>query len=134
MVQQTQMETQRPIKVERSDRIGLIRIWRALGWSLAGVAAAYKAEAAFRQEVALTAILIPIAIVLPVSGPGTALMVAVVLLVLIVELLNSAIESAVDRISVEHHPLAKQAKDIGSAAVFIALVNVVVVWLLVLFG
>ena len=61
-------------------------------------------------------------------------MIAVVLLVLIVELLNSAIESAVDRISAEHHPLAKQAKDIGSAAVFISLINVVVVWLLVLFG
>jgi len=71
---------------------------------------------------------------LPASGLGKALMVASVLLVLIVELLNSAVEATVDRVSLEHHRLAKRAKDIGSAAVMMSLANVIVVWLLVLFG
>jgi diacylglycerol kinase (ATP) len=71
---------------------------------------------------------------MPATGTGKALMIASVLVVLIVELLNSAIEAAVDRISLEHHPLAKRAKDIGSAAVMLALLNVPVVWGLVLFG
>ena len=78
--------------------------------------------------------LIPIALLLPASGGGKALMVASVLLVLVVELLNSAVEAAVDRISLENHVLAKRAKDIGSAAVMLALIDVPVVWLLVLFG
>jgi len=71
---------------------------------------------------------------LPVEGSGKAMMIASILLVLVVELLNSAVEATVDRISLEHHQLAKRAKDIGSAAVFVSLVNVVVVWALVLFG
>jgi diacylglycerol kinase (ATP) len=71
---------------------------------------------------------------MPATGTGKALMIASVLVVLIVELLNSAIEAAVDRISLEHHELARRAKDIGSAAVMLALVNVPVVWGLVLFG
>ena len=82
----------------------------------------------------LAAILIPVALFLPASGVGKALMVASVLLVLLVELLNSAVEATVDRISLENHQLAKRAKDIGSAAVLVSLVNVVVVWGLVLFG
>jgi len=115
-------------------KTGLLRIWNALLYSLAGLAAAYRHEDAFRQEVLLAAILIPVAFFLPASGVGRALMVGAVLLVLIVELLNSAIEAVVDRISVEAHPIAKRAKDIGSAAVFLALVNVPVVWALVLLG
>ncbi|MBI4205966.1 MAG: diacylglycerol kinase [Betaproteobacteria bacterium] len=115
-------------------KTGLSRIWRALFYSLEGLAAAFRHEDAFRQEVLLAAILIPVAMVLPVTGAGKALMVASVLLVLIVELLNSAIESAVDRISLENHRLAKRAKDMGSAAVLLALLNVPVVWLLVLLG
>ena len=71
---------------------------------------------------------------MPASGVGKALMICSVLLVILVELINSAVEAAVDRISLEHHHLAKRAKDIGSAAVFVALVNAVVVWLLVLFA
>jgi diacylglycerol kinase (ATP) len=78
--------------------------------------------------------LIPVALLLDVSGVGKAMMVASVLMVLVVELLNSAIEAAVDRISLDRHRLAKRAKDIGSAAVFLSLINVVCVWLLVLFG
>ena len=103
-------------------------------YSLDGLAAAFRHEDAFRQEVFLAALLIPAAFFLPASGTGKALMIGAVLLVLIVELLNSAVEAAVDRISLENHLLAKRAKDIGSAAVFIALVNVPVVWLLVLLG
>jgi len=115
-------------------KTGLLRIWNALFYSLAGLAAAFRHEDAFRQEVLLAVILVPAAFFMPASGTGKALMIASVLLVLIVELLNSAVEAAVDRISLENHLLAKRAKDIGSAAVFLSLVNVPAVWLLVLFG
>ena len=115
-------------------RTGLKRIWNALFYSLDGLAAAFRHEDAFRQEVLLAVFLVPAAFFMPASGTGKALMIASVLLVLIVELLNSAVEAAVDRISLDNHQLAKRAKDIGSAAVFVALVNVPVVWLLVLFG
>ena len=98
------------------------------------LAAAYRNEDAFRQEAWLAVVLIPLALFLPVGGVGKALMIASVLLVIIVELINSALEATVDRISLDHHHLAKRAKDIGSAAVFIALVNVVAVWGLVLFA
>jgi diacylglycerol kinase (ATP) len=113
---------------------GLTRIWNALAYSLAGLAAAFRHEAAFRLEVLLAVILIPLALLLPVSGPGKALLIAAVLLTLIVELVNAAVEAVVDRISLENHPLAKRAKDIGSAAVFVSLINAATVWLLVLFG
>jgi len=115
-------------------KTGLRRIWNALRYTLDGLSAAFRREDAFRQEVLLAAVLVPVALWLPASGLGKALMVAAVLLVLIVELLNSAIEAAVDRISLENHSLAKRAKDFGSAAVFISLVNVPVVWILVLLG
>jgi diacylglycerol kinase (ATP) len=115
-------------------KTGLKRIWNALGYSLAGLGSAFKHEDAFRQEVLLAAVLIPLALLLPASGIGKALMIGSVMLVLIVELLNSAVEAAVDRISLENHRLAKRAKDIGSAAVFLSLTNVGIVWLLVLFA
>ena len=124
-------------RVEESPlkgKTGLRRIWNAFLYSLAGLHAAFQHEDAFRQEVLLAVILIPAALFLPASGTGKALMIAAVLLVLVVELLNSAVEAAVDRISLENHRLAKRAKDIGSAAVMLSLVNVPVVWLLVLFG
>ena len=82
----------------------------------------------------LAAVLIPLALWLPASGVGKALMIGSVLLLLVVELLNSAVEAVVDRVSLENHELAKRAKDIGSASVLVALVNVAVVWGLVLFG
>jgi diacylglycerol kinase (ATP) len=113
-------------------KTGLRRVWNAFHYSLAGLRAAFAHEDAFRQEVLLAAVLIPVAVFLPVSGAGKALMVASILLVLIVELLNSAVEATVDRISLKNHVLAKRAKDIGSAAVLLSLVNVAVVWLLVL--
>ena len=124
----------KPVESSHKGKTGLRRIWNAFLYSYAGLRAAFKHEDAFRQEVLLAVVLIPAACVVPVSGVGRALLVAVVLLVLIVELLNSAVEAAVDRVSLDDHRLAKRAKDIGSAAVFIALLNVAVTWGLVLFG
>ncbi len=121
-----------PIESPHKGKTGLRRICNALFYSVEGLRAAYRHEDAFRQEVWLAAVLVPLAFFLPASQIGKALMVAAVLLVLIVELLNSAIEATVDRVSLENHRLAKRAKDIGSAAVMISLVNVAVVWLLVL--
>jgi diacylglycerol kinase (ATP) len=115
-------------------KTGLRRIWNAMFYSIEGFKAAYRHEDAFRQECLLALILVPTACFMPVGGTGKALMMASVLLVLIVELLNSAVEATVDRISLENHQLAKRAKDIGSAAVFLSLVNVAVIWGLVLFG
>jgi len=123
-----------PVESPHKGKTGLRRIWNALFYSFDGLKAAYRHEDAFRQEVWLALILIPLALFLPVSGMGKALMMASVLMVLIVELLNSAVEATVDRVSLDHHRLAKRAKDIGSAAVLFSLINVAVVWLLVLFG
>jgi diacylglycerol kinase (ATP) len=111
---------------------GLRRIWNAFRYSLDGFADAYRNESAFRQEVWLALILVPTALLLPVTHFAKALLVASVLQVLLVELLNSAVEAAVDRISLEDHRLAKRAKDVGSAAVFVSLSITLVVWLLVL--
>jgi len=115
-------------------KTGLQRVWRAFHYSLDGFRAAYKCEDAFRQEALLAALLVPLTFFLPVGGAGRALMIASVLLVLIVELINSAIEATVDRVSLDRHHLSKRAKDIGSAAVFLALSNVVIVWTCVLLG
>lgn len=109
-------------------KTGIRRLINAFGYSLEGFKAAFKHEDAFRQEVFLALVLIPLAVYLGESRVEQALMIASVILVLIVELLNSAIEAAVDHTSTEHHALAKQAKDIGSAAVFLALAIVAVVW------
>ncbi len=113
-------------------KTGLRRIVNAYGYSIAGLRAAYKHEDAFRQEVHLSIILIPLAFWLPASQIGKVLMIASVLLVLIIELLNSAIEAVVDRVSLDHHDLAKRAKDIGSAAVMVSMINVLITWGLVL--
>ena len=113
--------------------MGLKRVWHALHYSLAGIKSAVQHEAAFRQEALLAAVLIPLALFLPASALGKSMMIASVLLVLIVELLNSAIEATVDYVSQDTHPLAKRAKDMGSAAVLLSLLNVAVVWLVILF-
>ena len=131
MKRDARMESMRtPFKA----RTGLHRLWNAVFYSLDGLSAAFRHEDAFRQEVLLALILIPIALTTPASGIGKAIMIASVLLVLVVELINSSIEAVTDRISLEDHVLAKRAKDMGSAAVMIALINVPVVWLLVLFS
>ncbi len=115
-------------------KTGLSRVWNALGYSIAGLREAYRCEDAFRQEVWLACLMVPAALLLEVSGAGRAMMIASVLLVLIVELLNSAVEATVDRVSLDDHRLAKRAKDMGSAAVLLALGNLTVVWALVLSG
>ncbi len=121
-----------PPESPHKGKTGLRRIWNALFYSLEGLRAAWKHEDAFRQEARLAAALIPLAFFLADAALERALMIACVLLVLVVELINSAIEATVDRISLENHLLAKRAKDIGSAAVLIALINVLVVWGLIL--
>jgi len=113
---------------------GLRRVVNALGYSISGLKAAYFSEQAFRQELLLAIVLVPLAFFLEASGTGRALLVASVMLVLVIELLNSAVEAVVDRISFERHELAKFAKDVGSAAVLLTLINLVVVWGLVLLG
>jgi diacylglycerol kinase (ATP) len=106
-------------------KTGLVRIWNALFYSLSGLRSAYKNESAFRQELFLAALL-------PIAPTQRAILIGSILLVFISELLNSAVEAVVDRVSTEHHELAKRAKDMGSAAVFVSLVNCVVLWGLVL--
>ena len=115
-------------------RTGLRRLGWALRHSLRGVGVALRLESAFRQECVLGLVLIPLALWLPAQAWEKALLTASVLLVLIVELLNSALEAAVDRYSGEFHPLAGRAKDYASAAVFLSLVNCAAVWALVLWG
>jgi diacylglycerol kinase (ATP) len=115
-------------------RPGITHAWRATGIALQGLRAAWLHEDAFRQEVVIAAVAVPTALLLPVTAPGKVLMIASLLFVLVVELINSAIEAAVDYISLDRHPLAKRAKDIASAAVFLSIVNAVTVWCLVLFG
>ena len=115
-------------------KTGFKRLFNAFNYSCAGIKEAYQNEDAFRQEVLLAIILLPLSFWLHASASGRALMVGSVLLLLIVELLNSAIEATVDRISLDDHKLAKRAKDIGSAAVLVTIVNLVLVWTLVLFG
>jgi diacylglycerol kinase (ATP) len=120
------------MKTHTKSRGGISRIWNALFYSLDGLSAAFRHEDAFRQEVLLALILIPIALHTPTSGIGKAIMIASVLFVLVIELVNSSIEAVTDRVSLEDHVLAKRAKDMASAAVMISLINVPVVWLLVL--
>ena len=111
---------------------GIDRLFKAFGWSMSGLKAAFTKETAFRQEFLLCIILAPLALYLGETGVEKALLLGSLLLVLIVELLNSAVEATVDRISKDQHELAGQAKDMGSAAVFLSLLNVVIVWLLIL--
>jgi len=111
---------------------GFTRLFRAIGYSINGLKAACIHEAAFRQELALCVILAPLGTWLGNNGIERTLLLGSLLLVLIVELINSAIEAAVDRHGTEHHTLSGQAKDLGSAAVMVSILNVIVVWALVL--
>ncbi len=113
---------------------GLARILKAAGYSLAGLREAWRVEQAFRQEVIAGLVLTPIALLLPVTALEKFLMIGIIVLVLIVELLNSAIEAAIDHTSLAHHPLAKRAKDIGSAAVMLAMILTGACWAIVLAG
>lgn len=108
------------------------RVLRAAGYSIAGLRAALRKEAAFRQEVILFVVLAPLAFWLGRNGIERALLLGSLLLVLIVELLNSAVEATVDRISRKHHRLSGRAKDMGSAAVYLSILLATLTWLLVL--
>ncbi|MBI2308790.1 MAG: diacylglycerol kinase [Rhodocyclales bacterium] len=111
---------------------GLRRLINALGYSRDGLASAWRHEAAFREEVMLALVTVPLGLWLGHGGVEKALLVGVILLVLVVELLNSAVEAVVDRVSDEHHELSKRAKDIGSAAVLLTLAIAAAVWGLIL--
>jgi diacylglycerol kinase (ATP) len=123
-----QSETEVILDIPYKSKSGLVRIWRAFFYSIDGFAAALKHEHAFRQELFLAIVLLPLAIFLPLSLAEKALLIAVLLLVLIVELLNSAVEAVVDRVSLDMHDLSKRAKDLGSAAVLLSCTAVVIVW------
>lgn len=107
---------------------GLTRLINALGYSRDGLRAAWQNEAAFREEILLATIAIPLALLLAKTGVDRALMMGSIILILIVEILNSAVEAVVDKASPEKNDLAKRAKDMGSAAVLLSLLNAVVVW------
>ena len=119
---------------KREKLQGLGRMLRAFGSSGKGLAGAFREEAAFRQELMFACVALPLGLWLGHSGVERALLAGPVLLILIVELLNSAIEATVDRIGLERHELAGLAKDIGSAAVMLSFILLVAVWLLVLAG
>jgi diacylglycerol kinase (ATP) len=121
-----------PAESPFKGKTGAARIVQAFLNSLAGLGDAWRHESAFRQEILLAAVLVPAALAAPVTGPERALLVGSVLLVLVVELLNSSVEAAIDRISLERHSLSKRAKDLGSAAVLVTLVLLAAVWALVL--
>ncbi|MEZ0604856.1 diacylglycerol kinase [Paraburkholderia sp. IW21] len=110
---------------------GLTRAWHAMKNSLAGFRVAIREESAFRQELTLAAILIPCGVLVPVDPVSRVLLLGSVLLVLIVELLNSSLEAAIDRISLERHELSRRAKDLGSAAVMVALGMCLMTWVLI---
>jgi diacylglycerol kinase (ATP) len=111
---------------------GITRLIRAFGYSLQGLQHAWREEAAFRQEAGLGIMVIPAGLYLGNSGVERALLVSPMLLILVVEVLNSAVEAVVDRSGIERHPLAGMAKDMGSAAVMLSFVLLGTVWLLVL--
>ena len=115
-------------------KTGLKRILNATGYSISGFKAAYKNEAAFRQIVLINLILIPVSFFLDVTRSEHVLLIIVCLFAMIVELFNSAIEAVVDRVSLENHQLSKNAKDMGSAAQFVALSIIAITWLFILFG
>jgi diacylglycerol kinase (ATP) len=117
---------------EFKGKKGPVRLWNALGYSRDGLATAWKNEAAFREEVLLAAVTIPLAIYLGRSGVDRALLVGSIILILIVEILNSGLEAVVDKASPEKHELAKRAKDMGSAAVLLSLINAAAIWACVL--
>jgi diacylglycerol kinase (ATP) len=113
---------------------GFEHLIKATGYSLAGLRAAVRHEEAFRQELVALVIAVPLALWLEKTGVARALLIGSCLLVIVVELVNSAIEAVIDRVGPERHELAGRAKDLGSAAVFCAIVLAVVVWVLVLLG
>lgn len=108
---------------------GITRAWHAAKNSWCGLVYAFKEESAFRQELSLLALFAPVALFLPISLSEKALLISSLMMVLVVELLNSSVEAAIDRISFDHHDLSKRAKDFGSAAVMLSLFVAILLWL-----
>ena len=117
-----------------SQNRGFLRFIKATEYSWQGIKATYRYEEAFRQETWLTAILAPVAFFIATSGVELALLLGSLILILIVELLNSGLEAVVDRIGTEQHELSGRAKDIGSAAVMFALINAAIIWACIILG
>ncbi len=126
------MSNHEPLISEFKSKSGLKRIFSAFFYSIAGFKAAWKNEHAFRQELILVIPGVICALLLPVSALEKLLLIGVLILILIVELINSSIEAIVDRISLERHPLSKDAKDLGSAAVFLAVSLAAATWAVVI--
>lgn len=117
---------------ELKGKSGILRLFNALRYSKQGFISAWRTEQAFRQELILACVMLPIAILLPLDWMEKLLMIIAVINVLTVEILNSALEAVVDRFGEEIHPLSGKAKDLGSAAVFLALLICAIVWLTIL--
>ena len=111
---------------------GFSRVIKATGYSLAGIKSAWKHEAAFRQEMATLSILLPVGLFLGQNSVEKVLLISSPMIVIVTELLNSAVEAVVDRTGIEYHPLAERAKDLGSAAVFVSIAIVIIIWALIL--
>ena len=123
-----------PAEPSSLKRRSFRNFFSSLRFSVEGFIAALRFEPSFREDLIFAIILVPFAIILPVNAVSTALMIAALFLIIIVELLNSAIEWTIDYISTEKHPLAKRAKDMASAAVFLSYLNCIVVWLIIIFA
>ena len=124
------MQAPDTLESPHKGRRGVRRLVNALFYSLSGLTLAFRHESAFRQEIALAAVLIPVACVIDVTPLARVLLIGSVMLVLIVELLNSSVEAAIDRIGFDSHRLSKRAKDLGSAAVLVALTMLAITWML----
>lgn len=121
-----------PVESSPLKRQGFHGFFASLGYSIEGFIAALRTEPSFREALIFVLILVPFAIVLPVNAVSTAVMIAALFLIVIVELLNSAVEWTVDYISTETHPMAKRAKDMASAAVFLSYLSCIAVWMVIL--
>ena len=113
---------------------GVMKMIKAVGYSVEGLQSAFASEVAFRQELLLFILCVPIAFMLNVSCLERALMIGSLFGVLIVEIINTAFETTIERISTEQHALSKKAKDLGSASVFLSLINALVIWAIILVG
>ena len=126
------MNDPRPQTSQFKSKSGLARIFSAFGYSVAGLRAAWRTEHAFRQELMLLAVASVMALLLPLPAAQKLLLIGVFVLVLIVELINSAIEAVVDRVSLETHHLSKNAKDFGSAAVLLSVLLALATWAVII--
>lgn len=123
-----------PVPPPESKRRDFRNFFQSVGYALDGFRAALKHEPSFREDLLFVVVLTPLAVILPVNAVSTAVMVASLFIIVIAELLNSAIEWTIDDISLEKRPFAKRAKDMGSAAVFISYINCIVVWGVILYS